>query len=296
MPPVVTCLLDPKAEPAQVFLSTFPFFLLITFGVELGFSRLVLRYSFFLRGQSIYPSTSIPNSQFLILCAEADLINIKAVIFDMDNTFFDFVDAKFQACTEVLKYVNRYDEKEVMALIGYFLRNEKGIENLDNIADYLQDHDLHTEETYKRACEIYEQTKLDSIHAYDGVRETLEALSTMDLKLAVVTDADRDNAMLRLRKTNLEDFFELIVTIEITGRKKPDPASIAHALDELGVAPEEAILVGDSLIRDIQPAKELGMISAYAAYGDKNFFEERTGAADFVLENIRDLIDIVKQK
>ncbi len=44
-----------------------------------------------------------------------------------------------------------------------------------------------------------------------------------------------------------------------TGARKPDPANFLTALEELGVGPEEAVMVGDTYSHDILPALELGM-------------------------------------
>lgn len=209
----------------------------------------------------------------------------------MDNTFFDFVDAKIKACQAVIDNLG-LDERAESDFLQYFLSG-KGIENLENIADYLKDHGLYTEKNYEDSCRIYEQVKIDNIHMYDGVDETLEMLRGMGLKLAVVTDADRDNAMKRLEKTDLKKYFDIIITIEDTNKKKPEPASMELALDKLGVAAGEAMLVGDSLKRDIAPGKELGMITVYALYGDKNFFSDEEFEPDHTIDDIREIVEII---
>lgn len=211
----------------------------------------------------------------------------------MDNTFFDFVHAKIKACQAVIDHL-KIDEKAESELLQYFLR-DKGIENLENIADYLKDRNIYSEKSFKNCSEIYEKTKIDNINLYEGVLETLGQLRSMGLTLAVVTDADCTNAMLRINKTGLADFFDLIVTIEVTEKKKPQPDSFLYALKKLDLKPEKTILVGDSLRRDIEPAKKLGMITAYAAYGDRNFFEEKNVTSDFVLKKLGDIIGILNE-
>jgi putative hydrolase of the HAD superfamily len=110
----------------------------------------------------------------------------------------------------------------------------------------------------------------------------------------VVTDAFKINALARLKKSKLERYFDLVVTADMTGKKKPEPDSIVYAMEKLRVGPNETIFVGDSLHRDIAPAKELGLVTIYAAYGDRNFMEDRINIADFVLQDIRELIDVLK--
>jgi putative hydrolase of the HAD superfamily len=55
------------------------------------------------------------------------------------------------------------------------------------------------------------------------------------------------------------------------------------------------LLVGDSIRRDIAPAKELGMITAYAAYGDRNIRarDPPDVRPDYDLSDIRELAGVV---
>ena len=81
----------------------------------------------------------------------------------------------------------------------------------------------------------------------------------------------------------------------MTSKKKPEPDSIRLALDKLGVKAEEAVLVGDSLRRDIAAGKRLKMVTVYAAYGDKNVPEKKEYQPDFVLLDIKDLMEIIER-
>ncbi|MCK5560567.1 MAG: HAD family hydrolase [Thermoplasmata archaeon] len=216
---------------------------------------------------------------------------ITAVIFDMDNTLFDFVEAKLRACDAVVKLVG---QTNFMELVEYFLQHKKGIENLENIADYLRDNNLYTDAIFQESCELYEKVKLANIAPYDGISETLSKLKALGLKLAVVTDASEANARARLAKVGLSNVFEVFVSADMTGTRKPDPDALLMALDKLGIELEEAVLVGDSLRRDIEPAKMLGMTTVYAAYGDRNFLEWKNVEADYVINDIRELVGIIE--
>jgi beta-phosphoglucomutase-like phosphatase (HAD superfamily) len=64
------------------------------------------------------------------------------------------------------------------------------------------------------------------------------------------------------------------------GREKPSPEPFLLGMKKLGVTAKEMMLVGDSILRDIVPAKGLGMLAVHAIYGDRNFHEgESDGAA-----------------
>jgi putative hydrolase of the HAD superfamily len=50
------------------------------------------------------------------------------------------------------------------------------------------------------------------------------------------------------------------------GKRKPHPAIFERALDALGVAPGEAMFVGDRLYEDVRGANEVGMTSVQAVW------------------------------
>jgi HAD superfamily hydrolase (TIGR01509 family) len=58
-------------------------------------------------------------------------------------------------------------------------------------------------------------------------------------------------------------FLSVIVDSRRVGLFKPDPAIFAHAAEKLGRAPGEIMMVGDSFDRDIRPAKQIGMKTAW---------------------------------
>ena len=79
------------------------------------------------------------------------------------------------------------------------------------------------------------------------------------------------------------------------GAKKPAPDAFLLALKKLQTEPSETLFVGDSLRRDIAPAQALGMITAYAKYGDRNVPPPTptTCKPDYVLSDIGELVGLV---
>lgn len=218
---------------------------------------------------------------------------LKAILFDMDNTLFDFVAAKLGACKEILSYIGKGDiAEEPSELFEYFLRGVYGFEDYENIRDYMMERRLFTAENYRQCCEIYEREKLQNLELYPGVRDTLEELKKLDLKLAIITDANSYHTQARLTKVELLDYFDLLVATDTTGTKKPDPAHFLFALQALGTKSEESLVVGDSIKRDMIPARKLGLKTAYASYGDWRPAEETDQCFDFRLNTFSDLLDL----
>jgi putative hydrolase of the HAD superfamily len=217
---------------------------------------------------------------------------ITAVIFDMDNTLFDFVEAKLIACAAVIAYLKV--PVEPVVLLKYFLRPVHGFESHENIRDFLHDNDRYSETAFTRCCAIYDEEKIAAIKPYPHVAETLSALRDRGLKLAVVTDAHNGNALKRLRKAGLEKFFDAIITKDMSGKAKPSPEPFLLGMSKLGVTAGETILVGDSIRRDIVPAQVLGMLAVHAVYGDRNFHEGERDGADYTIYGIREILGVTE--
>jgi putative hydrolase of the HAD superfamily len=78
-------------------------------------------------------------------------------------------------------------------------------------------------------------------------------------RLAVVTNGIDRVQRSRLRVSRLEGFFGAIVTSEGCGFAKPDPRILGVALEALGVAPREAVYVGDDVRVDGGAARAAGV-------------------------------------
>ncbi|MDI9646534.1 MAG: HAD-IA family hydrolase [Archaeoglobales archaeon] len=215
---------------------------------------------------------------------------IKAVIFDLDNTLVDFINAKLKSCEEVCKVAGCGSAEK---LLEYFLNGKHGFEAHENIADFLKDHGIFSEELYEECCRIYEKTKIENTKIYPEVKEVLDELKKLGLKLAVVTDAESHHAIARLKKTGIFEYFDAVITSDLSGKKKPEPDSILLALEKLNVKIEEAILVGDSIRRDIEAGKKIGLVTVYAAYGDWRLSERKEFPADFRIESPKKLLKII---
>jgi REG-2-like HAD superfamily hydrolase len=88
--------------------------------------------------------------------------------------------------------------------------------------------------------------------------ETLEELRRRGYRLGVISNAD-GRAEQALDAVGLREHFELIVDSGLVGIDKPDPRIFHHALEQMGVAPAEAVYVGDIYEIDVQGARAAGM-------------------------------------
>ncbi|MFA5267932.1 MAG: HAD family hydrolase [Methanoregula sp.] len=215
---------------------------------------------------------------------------VRALLFDMDNTLFDLVGAQMAACQEVTRSLGFTEEN---LLYPYFLRPHHGYESHENILDFIHDRRIPGPGSYDNARRIFEQEKIRCITPYPGVVDTLNHFQEKELPMGIITDAHSRDAVRRLEKTGLLSFFSCMVTYDLVGVKKPAPEPFLTALDMLQSTSDEVLLVGDSPRRDIEPGKSLGFRTAYARYGDR-FSDDRSSVqADYILDSIAELPEII---
>jgi len=126
---------------------------------------------------------------------------------------------------------------------------------------------------------------------YPHVREVLDVLRER-YPLALVTDAQSAHTRGELHKVGLLDYFDPIVVSGDHGYRKPDRRLFQLALDEIGVAAENAVYVGNDMHRDIFGAREAGMTTV--------LFESDQGTSayldcvpDYRITDLRDLLKIL---
>jgi putative hydrolase of the HAD superfamily len=88
--------------------------------------------------------------------------------------------------------------------------------------------------------------------------ESLQKLRDAGLRLGVVSNSD-GRVEQALEAAGLRRYFDVVIDSALAGVEKPDPRIFHAALDALGVAPEEALYVGDLYEIDVLGARAAGM-------------------------------------
>ncbi len=234
---------------------------------------------------------------------------IRAVIFDLDNTLTDFMRVKtasIEAAADAMidagldARLPRSPEEPPRVRVVRRIReiyDREGIEYQKVFNTYLQEELGEVDFRLLAAAIVgYRRARDSALVPYPHVYLTLHGLMRRGLKLAVVSDAPREPAWLRLVYLGLHHAFDQVVTFEDTGVRKPDPAPFRLALERMGVPPEAALMVGDWPDRDMAGAKAIGMHTVFAHYGfswskDREPIERHP--ADHAVHDILELLDIV---
>ncbi len=119
-----------------------------------------------------------------------------------------------------------------------------------------------------------------------GSASLLKQLRDKGFKTAIITNANKLFASSLTKKFGFK--VDLLVTGDVGLKEKPSPSMINYALKKLGVSPEEAVLVEDSLA-GIIAGKRAGVKTVGVLTGNSKR-EELAKQADFILENARQVL------
>ena len=217
---------------------------------------------------------------------------IKAVIFDIDNTLMDFMRMKraaVDAAVDAMIDAGLQVPKDKMVEKIFDVYWKEGIED-QNIFDKVLKKEFGSIDYKILAAGIvgYRRAKAGTMALYPHVNLTLIELMKMGIKMVALSDAPKLAVWLRIVGLGLHNYFDHVITSEDTGVKKPHPAPFQKALEVLGAKPQETIMVGDWAERDMLGAKNMGIRTAWAKYG--NTFDTKESGADIELDDIYELV------
>ena len=222
---------------------------------------------------------------------------IKAIIFDLDNTLLDFVKMKQfavkAAITAMIEAGLNVDEEKAYKDI-FDLYVSKGWENQQVFDDYLNQTVGNVSNKILAAGIVsYRRAREATLLVYPNVNKTLIELIKMGIQLSVVSDAPSREAWMRLYYLNLHHVFDPVLTFDDTGVRKPSPKPFKMALEIMKSTPDEVLMIGDWPERDVVGAKQIGIKTIFARYGDT--FGTVDSGADWDVNDIYELVDIVKE-
>ncbi|MDE5885341.1 MAG: HAD family hydrolase [Oscillospiraceae bacterium] len=189
-------------------------------------------------------------------------------IFDLDGTILDTLEDLYSSVNYALQN-NQLPERtlpEVRQFVGNGIRKliERSVPT--DVTDPEQIDQVHQNFTA-----YYQQHCADHTAPYEQIPEVIRTLRESGIRTAVVSNK-ADYAVQSLCKTYFPGLFDSIAGEKDGVRRKPAPDSVLAVLEDLQIAPEQAIYIGDSDV-DIQTAQNAGIpcISVTWGFRDREF-------------------------
>ncbi len=210
------------------------------------------------------------------------------VLIDIDGTLVDSV-PDLAYCVDAL--MDRLGlPRRGVAKVRDWVGN--GVERLVRRALVDGVDDEPDEVLFERAYPIYLALYAANIsrrsRLYPGVAQGLAYLREAGYKLGCVTNKAEAFTLPLLRELGLFEHFGIVLSGDTLAKKKPDPLPLLHAAAYFGVAPGEAMMLGDSL-SDVQAARAAGLQIVCMSYGYNHGRDIREAAPDAVIDSMAEL-------
>lgn len=227
------------------------------------------------------------------------LENIKVIAFDADDTLWDNEPFFRKVESEMCDILSPYGSKEEISEQLYAIE-------MDNMPDYGYGAVAFTMSLIENAV----KASKGKVPAHDvgkiieagrtlvrlkatplsGVKETLEHLKSIEkYKLVVFTKGELLTQENKLKRSGLLPFFDRVFIV--TDKKESDYRDLCNALD---IAPEELLMVGNSLKSDILPALNIGARAVHIPYEimwQHEIIEDFEHKNMYRVETFADLVD-----
>ena len=210
------------------------------------------------------------------------------VLIDVDGTLVDSVPDLAYCVDEMMKQLDMptHGEAKVRNWVG------NGVERLVRRALIGKLEGEPDEALYERAypvfLELYSENTSKRSCLYPGVKEGLEYLKSSGYKMGCVTNKAAQFTEPLLKDLGVSDYFSIIISGDTLPEKKPDPMPLLHAAKFFKVAPEQALMIGDS-ISDVKAARAAGFHIVCMTYGYNHGVDIRDAKPDGVMDSMAEL-------
>lgn len=215
----------------------------------------------------------------------SDPFTYQLAIFDLDGTLVNSI-------ADLGGTANRLLEQRGLPthpLDAYYRFVGNGVHKLcerclpaDTPADEVERFFAAFNEDYSRHC-------LDKTAPYAGIPEVLEQLRSAGVHIAVASNKTQPFVEKIVKHYFGENGFDQILGSSDSRPKKPSPEIISVILENAGMTPEQAVMIGDSNV-DIRTAKNAGVHSIGCTWGFRGRDELAEAGADDLAEKPEDLL------
>lgn len=210
-------------------------------------------------------------------------INFDSVTFDLDGTLLDTVPDLHEAARRTLAELGLppRGEDEIRNFVGHGVgvlvrRCLNGVAPTD-------------EATLAAAVAVFQRhyaaVNGQQSRLFAGVCEGLEAWRATGLPLAVVTNKPAAFTLPLLEATGLAPYFAVVVSGDSTPHRKPHPAPLWHACNQMGTDPAANLHIGDSR-HDIETARNAGCAVFCVPYGYNEGEAVRASDCDALVDSL----------
>ena len=209
----------------------------------------------------------------------------KAILFDIDGTLVDSNDLHVTAWQQAFgRYGYEFDRHTIHEQVG------KGGDNL--VPSLLPDSDTKTQAKIDDAHgELFKGDLIEQVKAFPGATELLAKTRASGRTVVLASSAARDELDRHVETLAAADLVSETTCKDDVESSKPAPDIFSAALNKLdGVAPEEALVVGDTPY-DMQAARRCGIPAIAVRSGGFTDEQLREAGASAIFRDVQEICE-----
>ncbi|CAG8900066.1 unnamed protein product [Penicillium egyptiacum] len=196
--------------------------------------------------------------------------------FDLDDTLHEFRRASAHASICVFETIHASNNETSIDILSdtyqNILRNATANAFTDGrtsseyrrerFAHLLQAHSFVDDSLLGHLLEVYQDSLRKSLTLKAGALHLLQTLRGLGKKVIVITEGPADAQEWTIQELGIRSYVDVLVTTNEVGKSKVD-GMFGIVLEKYGIAAEDIIYFGDNRIRDVQAAREEGILAVF---------------------------------
>lgn len=211
---------------------------------------------------------------------------IKAVVFDLDNTIYNYDECHIVAMKQLEEYVcDKYGLNKVDFRKNFELAKDEVKKLLGNTGAshnrmlymqiFLEKINQSPVEDALELYDIYWSAMLEKMTPFKYVMPLMKQLKHRKIEIGILTDLTAHIQYRKIKKLCITEYIDAIVTSEEVGAEKPSSIAFSRIIQKLHCNPEEILMIGDSQKKDIDGAVNVGMRGMLFLESYKDTMDER---------------------
>ena len=209
-------------------------------------------------------------------------LRYKGILFDLDGTLLDtneLIIKSFQH-TIAVHYKREVDIDIVRAFFGKTARAALEFLGPDKVEEMTK--------TFREYQNIHHD---QFAKIFAGVAEVIQELYNASVLLGIVTSKKYDTAMRGLKLFDMDKYFSVVIGADQCQNTKPHPEPVQLALNKLGLAPQDCLMVGDSPF-DILSGRKAGVKTAAVRWSEVSWPDVMAAEPDYIIDTMVELISL----
>lgn len=200
------------------------------------------------------------------------MVKIKVIFFDIDNTLLNHSGSENKALKSIYKkYFPRLDYKKFKSVWQKWSKENWKLYELKQLTfdEQRSKRIIDTWKEFGKSISIKEANNIFNTYlsfyelywqSFPHVLRTIKKLYKKGFILGIITNGNKNQQINKLKSLNLYSFFnpQLIVVSEETKYSKPAKEIFLHAQSLTCASPNEIMMIGDSIIQDIEGGQKVG--------------------------------------